>query len=57
MFPIGYAFGSGLVPFLLGLLGDRLSFAFGFRLYGALLTASAVLPFFLKLRQTRENSA
>lgn len=57
MFPIGYAVGSGLVPFLLGLLGDRLSFAFGFRLYGGLLIASAVLPFFLKFRQTRENSA
>ncbi len=40
-----------------GLLGDRLSFAFGFRLYGGLLIASAVLPFFLKFRQTRENSA
>ncbi len=57
MFPIGYAVGSGLVPFLLGLLGDRLSFAFGFRLYGGLLIASAVLPFFLKLRQTCEESA
>ena len=57
MFPIGYAVGSGLVPFLLGLLGDRLSFAFGFCLYGALLIAGAVLPYFLKLQQTRENSA
>ena len=57
MFPIGYAVGAGLVPFLLGLLGDRLSFAFGLRLYGGLLIASAVLPFFLKLRQISEDSA
>jgi NNP family nitrate/nitrite transporter-like MFS transporter len=57
MFPIGYAVGPGLVPFLLGLLGDRLSFAFGFRLYGALMIAGAVLPFFLKLRKDREEPA
>jgi MFS family permease len=56
MFPIAYAVGPGLVPVLLGLLGDRLSFSFGFRLYGGLLIASAVLPFFLKLRHTRENT-
>jgi MFS family permease len=49
MFPIGYAVGSGVVPLFLGFLGDRLSFAFGFLVYGTLLTASAVLPFFLKL--------
>jgi NNP family nitrate/nitrite transporter-like MFS transporter len=56
MFPIGYTVGAGLVPFLLGVLGDRLSFAFGFRLYGGLLMASAVLPLFLKLRLSRADS-
>jgi len=47
--PIGYAVGSGLVPLFLGFLGDRLSFAFGFLIYGALLTAATVLPLLLKL--------
>jgi NNP family nitrate/nitrite transporter-like MFS transporter len=49
MSPIGYAVGSGLVPLFLGFLGDRLSFSFGFLIYGALMSASALLPFFLKL--------
>jgi hypothetical protein len=49
MFPIGYAVGAGLVPLLLGFLGDRVSFAFGFLLYGALLAAAAILPSRLRL--------
>jgi len=53
LFPIGYAFGPGLVPLLLGLLGDRLSFAVGFLMYGILLMASAILPYFLKLETNR----
>ena len=48
MFPIGYTFAAGLVPLFLGMLGDRLSFAVGFLVYGALLAASALLPRFLK---------
>jgi NNP family nitrate/nitrite transporter-like MFS transporter len=53
LFPIGYAFGPGLVPLLLGLLGDRLSFAVGFLIYGIILMASAILPYFLKLETNR----
>jgi NNP family nitrate/nitrite transporter-like MFS transporter len=49
MFPIGYAVGSGLVPLFLGFLGDRLSFATGFLIYGALMAAASVLPSFLRL--------
>lgn len=49
MSPIGYAVGSGLVPLFLGFLGDRLSFAFGFLIYGFLLAAAALLPSFLRL--------
>jgi len=49
MSPIGYAVGSGAVPLFLGFLGDRLSFAFGFLLYGVLLIVGAMLPFLLKL--------
>jgi NNP family nitrate/nitrite transporter-like MFS transporter len=47
--PIGYAVGSGLVPLFLGFLGDRLSFASGFLIYGTLVAAAALLPSFLKL--------
>jgi NNP family nitrate/nitrite transporter-like MFS transporter len=50
--PIGYAVGSGVVPLFLGFLGDRLSFAFGFLIYGVLLTASALLPSLLRLEPT-----
>jgi MFS family permease len=53
MFPIGYAVGAGLVPLLLGFLGDRVSFAFGFLLYGALLAAAAILPSRLRLDTSR----
>jgi NNP family nitrate/nitrite transporter-like MFS transporter len=49
MFPIGYAAGSGLVPLFLGYLGDTVSFAFGFLIFGALLAASASLPSLLRL--------
>ena len=48
--PIGYAVGSGLVPLFLGFLGDRLSFASGFLIYGALLVAAALLPSFLNVK-------
>ena len=48
--PIGYAIGSGLVPLFLGFLGDRLSFASGFLIYGGLLAAAALLPSFLKVK-------
>lgn len=47
--PIGYAVGAGLVPLFLGFLGDRLSFAIGFLIYGALVTAAALLPSLLKV--------
>jgi NNP family nitrate/nitrite transporter-like MFS transporter len=53
LFPIGYALGPGLVPLLLGLLGDRRSFAVGFLIYGVILTASAILPYFLRLDTDR----
>jgi NNP family nitrate/nitrite transporter-like MFS transporter len=52
--PISYTIGAGLVPSFFGLLGDRMSFALGFLLYGVLLTAAAVLPFFLKREKRAE---
>jgi NNP family nitrate/nitrite transporter-like MFS transporter len=47
--PIAYGFGAGVLPFLLGWLGDNASFALGFLIYGAILVACSVLPIFLKL--------
>jgi len=54
--PIGYAVGSGVVPLFLGFLGDRLSFAFGFLIYGVLLAASALLPSLLRLEPITTKS-
>jgi NNP family nitrate/nitrite transporter-like MFS transporter len=50
--PIGYGFGAGVLPVLLGWLGDNASFALGFLSYGLLLVAGSFLPFALKLNDT-----
>ena len=47
--PIGYSFGGGILPLLLGWLGDNATFAMGFLIYGLMLMAGAVLPFLLVL--------
>ena len=48
--PIGYGFGAGIVPLLLGWLGDHATFALGFLIYGVVLIASSALPFFISLK-------
>jgi NNP family nitrate/nitrite transporter-like MFS transporter len=48
--PIGYGFGGGVFPVLLGWLGDHASFALGFLIYGLILIAGSALPFLLKLK-------
>lgn len=55
LLPIGYSFAAGVLPVLLGLLGDRASFAFGFLVYGIVLIAASTLPFFLDLRADAEE--
>jgi NNP family nitrate/nitrite transporter-like MFS transporter len=50
--PIGYGFGAGILPVLLGWLGDNASFSLGFLLYGLLLAAGSILPFLLTLIHT-----
>jgi NNP family nitrate/nitrite transporter-like MFS transporter len=50
--PIGYGFGGGILPVLLGWLGDNASFALGFLLYGMILIGGSFLPFLLKLKST-----
>ena len=49
--PIGYGFGAGILPLLLGWLGDHATFALGFLIYGVVLIASSALPFLIKLKQ------
>jgi NNP family nitrate/nitrite transporter-like MFS transporter len=51
--PIGYGFGAGILPVLLGWLGDNASFSLGFLLYGILLAAGSILPFLLTLNHLR----
>lgn len=48
--PIGYGFGGGILPTLLGWLGDNATFALGFLIYGLMLMAGSGLPFLLRLR-------
>lgn len=48
--PIGYGFGSGILPLLLGWLGDNATFALGFLIYGLMLIAGSALPFLLELK-------
>ncbi len=55
LLPIGYSFAAGVLPVLLGILGDRASFASGFLAYGIVLIAASVLPFFLDLREDEEE--
>jgi NNP family nitrate/nitrite transporter-like MFS transporter len=49
LFPLAYSFGSGVMPYVFGVLGDRVSFAAGFLVYGLVLVAASVLPFLLRL--------
>ncbi len=55
LLPIGYSFAAGVIPVLLGLLGDRASFASGFLIYGIILVAASILPFFLVLSTGEEE--
>lgn len=48
--PIGYGFGAGVLPVLLGWLGDNASFALGFLLYGLLMIVGSIVPFLLTPR-------
>jgi NNP family nitrate/nitrite transporter-like MFS transporter len=50
--PIGYGFGAGVLPVLLGWLGDSASFALGFLLYGLILIAGSLLPRLLELKHS-----
>jgi NNP family nitrate/nitrite transporter-like MFS transporter len=51
IFPIAYLFGAGVVPSVLGILGENGSFATGFIFLGITLLLSTVLLWFLKLNR------
>jgi NNP family nitrate/nitrite transporter-like MFS transporter len=51
IFPIAYLFGAGVVPSLLGILGENGSFATGFIFLGSMVLLSTVLLWFLKLNR------
>jgi MFS family permease len=46
--PLSALFGTGLIPYLLGLSGDLLSFGFGITILGVLLTLTSWLAFSLR---------
>lgn len=47
--PIGFLFGGGVIPHMLGVLGKSGHFPIGFVILGSCIFAGAVIPFFLKL--------
>jgi NNP family nitrate/nitrite transporter-like MFS transporter len=53
LLPLSYALGGGVVPSLLGVLGDRGAFARGLVLLGALIAAGAALVPLASLAQDR----
>jgi NNP family nitrate/nitrite transporter-like MFS transporter len=48
--PAAFVFGAGLVPSMIGYMGDLGIFAAGFAITGALVLAGSLLPLLLKLR-------
>lgn len=50
--PLGFLMGGGVVPNIIGMLGDRGYFEIGFVIFGVLIFTGSILPFSLKkLRQ------
>ena len=55
MIPISYFFGGGLVPFLLGLMGEYHSFASGIVLFGSTILGSTFLIFSINRSNVSEE--
>ncbi len=51
--PVGFVLGAGVVPTLIGVMGDAGSFASGFTLVGGLILSGAALAHYLKLPDRR----
>lgn len=52
--PIAFLFGGGVVPNLIGILGDHGYFSMGFILFGSLICLGAGIPVFLKFHQDND---
>jgi len=48
--PVAFLMGGGVVPNIIGILGEKGFFSAGFMVAGGLILSGAVLPFFLKLQ-------
>jgi len=55
MSTISGVFGFALLPYLLGLAGDHLTFRFGIGIFGLLVTLSSGFVFFLKVPRSRQE--
>lgn len=53
--PIAFLVGGGVIPNIIGILGDLGYFSTGFLIFGALIFAGAIIPFFLKLLTEQEK--
>ena len=49
--PVAFLMGGGLLPTVLGIMGDHGSFALGIMLFGVLLAGGSVLPRYLRLHE------
>jgi NNP family nitrate/nitrite transporter-like MFS transporter len=54
--PAAFLVGGGVIPGLIGLLGEKGFFSAGFVVTGLLVLAGAVVPLFLKFQQEEEDS-
>ncbi len=52
--PVAFLVGGGVVPNIIGMLGESGYFSTGFILFGALIFAGSIIPFFLKLLKDEE---
>ena len=53
--PFAFVLGGGIMPTLIGVMGDHLSMASGFITAGVAMTAGGILAFFTLIRKTRQD--
>ena len=54
--PAAFLLGGGVIPFLIGVMGDRGSFAAGIIIVGSMILSGALLPIFLRLKQEAKTT-
>jgi len=53
--PAAFLFGGGIIPVIIGIMGDAGSFDMGLSIVGVLIIAGFLLSFFLKYRNQEET--